>query len=100
METTKLGVFVPSAEEQKTTYQDYVSRIYGILVNYEANKTINKDYVKFLCFEIQAYSQIVDNAEQLGYVTGKLITLLADGIDHQYVRKIVLDTTNFLNRIK
>lgn len=98
MEDKTLGVFVPSAEEKKITFKDYISRIYAILVTYEATKRINKEYVNLLCFEMQSYGHLTGD-DELAVVTGKLITLTADGVDHAYVRKIVLDTTNYLTRV-
>ena len=98
MEDNIVGVFVPSVEEKKITFKDYISRIYAILVNYEATEHINKEYINLLCFEMQSYGHLTKD-EGLAVVTGKLITLTADGVDHSYVRKIVLDTTNYLARV-
>lgn len=97
MEDNTLGVFVPSAEEKKVTFKDYISRIYAILVNYEVSKHINKEYINLLCFEMQAYGHLTKD-EKLTVATGKLITLTSEGVDHSYVRKIVLDAANILTR--
>lgn len=98
MEGSSIGIFVPNEEEKKVMFRDYISRIYAILVNYEAKKSIDKEYVNLLCFEIQAYGHLTQD-EKLAYVVGKLCTLTADGVEHSYVRKTVLDTTNFLSRL-
>lgn len=92
------GYYVPSEEERKATYSNYISRIYSILVNYEATKKINTDYVNFLCFEIQAYGALLDNNELIG-LASKISCLLSKDVNYTYVRKIVLDSTNFLSRL-
>ena len=98
MDNKVLGVFVPTQEEKEVIFKDYISRIYAILVRYESVQKIDSDAIKLLCFEIQSYSHLIGDNE-LGFVTGKLATLDAEGVDHNYVRKIVLDTTNFLSRL-
>ena len=100
MEEEKIirGTYVPSEEEKRATYTNYISRIYSILVNYEAIKKINKDYINFLCFEIQAYGALLDNNELIG-LASKISCLLSENISYSYVRKIVLDSTNFLSRL-
>lgn len=99
MENNAIGVYVPSEEERKATYESYISRIYSILVNFEATGKINKEFVNFLCFEIQSYAHIVGDKELLT-LPSKLTGLLADDIQYSYVRKIVLDATNYLARLK
>ncbi len=99
MEDNIIGVYVPDEEERKATYENYISRIYSILVNFEATKKINKEFVNFLCFEIQSYAHIVGDKGLLT-LPSKLLGLLADDIQYSYVRKIVLDATNYLARLK
>ena len=92
------GYYVPTLEERKATYSDYISRIYAILVNYEATKQINKPSVGFLCFEIQSYGNLLEDNELLG-LPSKLSYLLSDDVEYPYIRKVVLDATNFLTRL-
>lgn len=99
MENNTIGTYVPSEEEMRATFDSYISRIYSILVNYEATKKINKEFIKFLCFEIQSYAHIIGN-DKLLILPSKLIGLLVDDIQYSYVRKIVLDSTNYLTRLK
>lgn len=94
----KTGYYVPTEEERIATYSDYISRIYAILVGYEATKKINKSTISFLCFEIQAYGNLLEDNELLG-LPSKLSYLLSDDVEYPYIRKVVLDSTNFLTRL-
>ena len=96
--TDGLGVYIPTEREKYAVYSDYISKIYSILIRYEENQKVDREYINFLCFEIQAYANVI-NSKELDGLAGKLILLTNEDITHTFLRKIVFDCTNFLTRL-
>lgn len=88
--------YVPTEEERDSVYGSLISKIYSILTKYEQSHTIEEDYVNWLCIEVQTYNKLFGG--ELYLIPANLMTLLNSNLSYQQIRKIILDSTNYISR--